>query len=64
MFHTETETPNRRYTPEEFEFELWLAKQFKRPPTYFIKDRPTYPYVPHEPTNNKYPVNFDLNFTE
>lgn len=58
------EKPNRRMKPEEFETELWLAKLFKRPPNYFIKDLPFYPYVPHHPLNNKHMVNFDLNFNE
>lgn len=63
MFPPE-ETPNRRMNPKELEFELWLAKMFKRPPNYFIKDLPFYPYVPHHPKNNKYSVNFDLNFNK
>lgn len=56
----ETPIPNRRMTPEEFEQELILARIFKRPPCYFIKDRPTYPWVP-KPTDEKFMVNFDLN---
>lgn len=63
MFPPE-ETKNRRMRPDEFETELWLAKLFKRPPNYFIKDLPFYPYVPHDPTNNKYSVNFDLNYNK
>lgn len=61
MFPPE-ETKNRRMRPDEFATELFLAKMFKRPPNYYIKDLPFYPYVPHEPTNNKYSVNFDLNY--
>lgn len=58
------EKPNRRMRPDEFETELYLAKLFRRPPNYFIKDLPFYPYVPHHPKNNKHMVNFDLNFNE
>lgn len=53
------ETKNRRMTPEEYDFELWLAKMFKRPPNVYIKDKPFYPYVPNK---NDCTVNFDLNF--
>lgn len=53
------ETPNRRFTPEEYELELMLAKAFCRPPRSYIKDKPFYPYVITDP---KYKVNFDLNY--
>ncbi len=55
----ETETPNRRMTPSEYEDELFWAKLFRRPPRHYIKDKPFYPYVP---TDNHCKVNFDLNF--
>lgn len=50
------------------EFELWLAKMFKRPVCPYILDKPTYPYLPTTPLANQckkqelYNVNFDLNF--
>lgn len=53
------ETPNRRMTPEELQDEYVLASIFKRPPRYFTKDKPFYPYVP---TNCNCKVNFDLNY--
>lgn len=46
---------NRRLTPKELEDELILAKMFKRPLRTFVKDPPTYPYVPLAPL-----ANFDL----
>lgn len=52
-------TPNRRFTPPEFETELFLSKLFKRPPRTFVKDPPFYPWLPPEPI-----VNFDLNFNK
>lgn len=57
MFAPE-ETKNRRMRPDEFRDELLLASIFRRPPNYFIKDKPFYPYVR---TDEKYCVNFDLN---
>lgn len=56
----DTPMPNRRMTPEEFEQELIIARIFQRPPCYFIKDKPTYPWVP-KPSDQKFMVNFDLN---
>lgn len=56
-----TEPVNRRMTPKEREWELEICKLFKRPPRDFIFDKPTYPYVPVDPTKM---VNFDLNFKE
>lgn len=55
----ETKPANRRWTSREFEWELWAAKAFCRPPTYFTQDKPTYPYCVPEPL-----VNFDLNFNK
>lgn len=46
-------------TPSEKEFEIWLAKMFRRPPCDYILDKPFYPYIPTPP--QKYMVNFDLN---
>lgn len=57
----ESETPNRRMRPDEYETELWLAKLFQRPPNVYIKDKPFYPYVPQHP---KCMVNFDLNYPQ
>lgn len=48
-------------TPEEYEFELFLARMFNRPPCTYIKDKPFYPYIPTPPPPQKYMVNFDLN---
>nr|QRG28984.1 hypothetical protein [Anelloviridae sp.] len=62
MFSDCNISKNRRMRPDEYETELYLAKMFKRPPNQYIKDRPFYPYVPHDPANNKYHVNFDLNY--
>jgi len=59
---------NRRLTPKEMEFELFLARVFKRPVCPYIFDQPTYPYLPTTPLANQckkselYNVNFDLNF--
>lgn len=53
-------TPNRRFTPAEFAEELDDAKHWHRPPRSFIKDIPTYPWMP-KPYSA---VNFDLNFCE
>lgn len=50
---------NRRFTPEEFETELQLAKWMKRPPRHYINDSPFYPWCVPEPV-----VNFKLNYTE
>lgn len=55
------EIKNRRFTPWEQQEENELALIFKRPPRYFIKDKPFYPYVI---PNNSEMVNFDLNFKE
>lgn len=62
MFSDEPIVKNRRMTPQEKETDLWLAKLFKRPPCDYILDRPTYPYVPSNPFNQKLCVNFDLNY--
>ena len=56
-----TPPKNRRRTPQEMADELMIASIFKRPPTDYILDRPTYPYVP-VPPKGKYCVNFDLNY--
>lgn len=48
-------------TPWELQEEKELADIFKRPMRYFIKDLPFYPYVPQDPKNPQYMVNFDLN---
>lgn len=53
-----TEPQNRRMTPWEYEQELEDAKIWCRNPRTFIKDKPTYPWVPQ---NVPYTVNFDLN---
>lgn len=52
-------TKNRRFTPEEFQTELELAKWMKRPPRHYIHDMPFYPWCVPEPV-----VNFKLNYTE
>lgn len=62
MFYTEPK--NRRLRPDEMQTELEICRLFKRHPRTFIHDKPFYPYVQTHPQNNKYPVNFDLNFTE
>lgn len=31
---------NRRFTPDEFETELEIAKWMKRPPRYYVNDSP------------------------
>ncbi len=56
------EKKNRRFTPQEFEDELYIAKWLKRPPRNFIYDPPFYPWLPPEPKVPK--VNFDLMFKE
>lgn len=56
MFGRNT-TKNRRFTPKEFAEELEDAKIWHRPPRIYIRDPPTYPWVPPEPV-----VNFALNF--
>lgn len=48
---------NRRFTPEEFQTELDLAKWMKRPPRSMIYDPPFYPWCVPEPR-----VNFELNY--
>lgn len=60
LFPPPPEKKNRRWTPSEFEQELIVAKAFKRPPTNYVYDMPTYPYFPKQQPH----VNFDLNFTE
>jgi hypothetical protein len=47
----------RRYNAKEMETEFQLCSIFKRPPTYYHGDKPTYPWLPLEPL-----VNFDLKF--
>lgn len=54
-------TPNRRLTPKEQEDEKFLCQIFRRPPRHYLHDKPFYPYVPVDPNNRKYAVNFDLN---
>lgn len=48
---------NRRFTPPEYELELTMAKNFRRPPRQYFYDPPFYPWLPPEPV-----VNFDLNY--
>lgn len=48
---------NRRLTPTEMQTELEICKWMKRPPRYYIHDKPFYPWVVPEPL-----VNFDLNY--
>lgn len=62
MFYTEP--TNRRLRPDELQTEIEICKWLKRPPRTYINDKPFYPYVIRDPQNNRYPVNFDLNFTE
>lgn len=50
-------TNNKRITGADFETELELAKWLHRPPRYFHKDLPFYPWLPPEPL-----VNFELNY--
>lgn len=59
MFSDPTPVKNRRFTPDEFQTELELAKWMKRPPRYYVKDPPFYPWVVPEPL-----VNFSLNYKE
>nr|UHS18314.1 MAG: hypothetical protein [Betatorquevirus sp.] len=49
---------NRRMTAWEFKEELEDAAFWHRAPRMFIKDRPTYPWVPQD---TPFTVNFDLN---
>lgn len=53
---------NRLLNAQERETDLWLAKIFKRPCTYYTQDVPYYPWLPPTPKVPK--VNFDLNYTE
>lgn len=59
---------NRRLNHKEMEFEIWLAKMFRRPVCNYLLDKPYYPYLPTTPLANQckkpetYNVNFDLNF--
>ncbi len=58
---------NRRFTAREFQEEIEDAFHWKRPVRTFIRDTPTYPWVPKNPyefMQNYYNVCFDLNFTE
>nr|UHS18262.1 MAG: hypothetical protein [Betatorquevirus sp.] len=55
----EKEPKNRRLTPRELEDEKIVAAIFKRPLRTFIRDPPTYPWLPPEPI-----VNFKLNYVE
>lgn len=52
-------TKNRRLKPKELEDELFLARMFKRPVRSFIRDKPTYNWLPPTPL-----VQFNLNFKE
>lgn len=54
-----TKPKNRRFTTQEFETELQIAKWLKRPVRTFVNDPPFYPWVVPEPL-----VNFDLNFNK
>lgn len=51
----EPKIKNRRLHPYEFEWELWQAKAFKRPPRTMLLDPPYYPWCVPEPL-----VNFDI----
>lgn len=55
---------NRRLNAKEFEWELWQAKAFQRPPRTMLLDTPFYPWLPITPLANLPHVNFKLNFTE
>lgn len=57
MFNNEPKRKNRRFTPNEFETELEIAKWLKRPVRTFVNDAPFYPWVPPTPL-----VNFDLGY--
>lgn len=57
MFNDEPKRKNRRFTPDEFETELEIAKWLKRPVRTFVNDTPFYPWVPPTPL-----VNFDLGY--
>lgn len=50
-------TKNRRLNPKELADEIETAKIWKRPIRSFIKDKPTYPWVPPTPL-----ANFNLNY--
>lgn len=45
-------------TPKEYENELEDAKIWCRAPRTYIRDKPTYPWVPQD---SPFCVNFDLN---
>ncbi len=62
MFGEPTNKKNRRFTKEEFELELTMAKVFKRPPRAFVNDPPFYPWLPPAPIVPF--VNFSLNFKD
>lgn len=51
---------NRRFTANEFQTELDLAKWMKRPVRTMFYDTPYYPWLPPEPKVPR--VNFDLNY--
>lgn len=59
LFDDNKKQKNRRFTTQEFETELELAKWMKRPPRHFFHDSPFYPWCVPEPR-----VNFDLKFKE
>lgn len=59
MFANDNKIKPRRFTPQEYEWELWQAKAFCRPPRQFWGDPPTYPWLPPTPL-----VNFDLKYKE
>lgn len=56
----EPTSKNRRFTPQEYEGELEVARIFLRPPRQYIFDTPYYPFFPPTPILPR--VNFDLNY--
>lgn len=59
MFSDPPPVKNRRFTANEFQTELEIAKWLKRPPRTFVNDSPFYPWLVPEPL-----VNFNLNYKE
>lgn len=60
MFNDEPKPKNRRFTVNELETEIEIARWLKRPVRTFVNDPPFYPWLPPTPVIPY--VNFDLGY--